>query len=414
MNDTRNITGNGKSILNISVFDLLVILYFLHKLLPAVGYYMPGIVYFGIFALLFMLSFNRIGIIKKLNVLGSMSLLFLGALLECVKYALAGSVMSAPIYLYGEFQILLFGLAILSYDAASREYKKKYLFWFVVACYVFTAITTTLGNIRYSIPSRLLATTDSADSALYLSQNIGSFTFVYELVLVTPLFIYMFKKNIINRFISVGLVVMFGLTIIKTEYTTALLLFVLSMILFFIPNLTNSKIFIALMIFVVLLIFNSTYIAEFLRNIGQSLKSEVLATRLDELAAILSGDDIVITGNAGTRTELYKKSFNTIVNSYFAGGWDSAVVGGHSYILDTMAKFGFLGAFTIVVMYKTVYSLFIKPYKTKDFYCYLLYIYLVAIVLAFINPKIYLFVFIAVFPLFAKAMEQHDIKNKED
>lgn len=414
MNNTRNITGNGKSIFNLPVFDLLVILYFLHKLLPAVGHYMPGVIYFGIFALLFMLAFNRIGIARKINLLGNMSLLFLGALLECVRYVLTGCIMSGPMYLYGEVQILLFGLAVLAYDTASMEYKKKYLFWFVVACYAFTAITTIIGNIRYSIPSRLLATTDSADSALYLSQNIGSFTFVYELVLITPLFIYMFKKNKINKFLSIGLVILFGLTIIKTEYTTALLLFVLSMLLFFIPNLTNSKIFTAMIVFVALLVFNSTYIADLFRYIGQNIESEVIATRFDEIAAILSGDDIVSAGNAGTRTELYKTSFNTFVNSNFAGGWNKASAGGHSYILDTMAKFGVIGVFAIVVMYRVIYSLFIKPYKSKDFYCYLMYIYLVAIVLAFVNPKTYLFVFIAVFPSFAKAMERQEIKNKED
>ena len=405
MNDIQHAINSNERKFNISVFDLLVILYFLHKLLPSVGYYMPAIVYFGVFALLAVCALSRVGSMRKINVLASMSVMFLVSVLEIVRYVVSGSAAAVPLYLYGELQVLLFGLAVLAYHTAGREHKKKYLFYLVVACYILTSVTTILGNIKYPQASRLLATTDNVHGALYTSQNIGSFTFVYELVLITPLFIYMFKNKRINRLLALGLVALFGYTVIKTEYVTALLLFVLTVVLFFIPKPTNKKIFVMLAAFAILFLVSKDYLAGLFGRIAQGLESETVAIRFQEIAAFLGGRGATEAGNVGNRTELYRASLDTFFRSYGLGSWGGGI-GGHSFVLDTLGQYGIFGLFAMAVMYRTVYALFIKPFRSKDFYPYLVYVYIVAIVLAVMNPKTYLFVFMVVFPLFAKAMEQ--------
>ncbi len=417
MNGTIDNIGYERKKLGLTLFDCFVILYFLHKLLPVVGFYMPSVVFLGIFAVLMLSSFDGIGRSRKINIMGKMLLLMMVCLLTLIEYINTRSISSFPVYMYGELQVILFGFIVLYYDNEARQHKKKYLFWFVVLCYVLTAITTIIGNIRYPMASRILATGDEIGVALYTSQNIGGFTFVYELVLLIPLIIYMFKKNMINRWFAAGLVAVFGYTIIRAEYTTALLFFILSLILLFIPNLTTRKIYVLLGIFIVLFIFNVDYIAGLLRQLGQNAESEIFSTRLNELAVMLEGGDAIDSGNAGNRVELYKRSFDTFVNTSFIGRWgnrSAGSIGGHSFILDTVGQYGVLGIIVIFIMYATIYNLYMKPYKKEKFYPYLFYVYLVAIVLAFLNPKTYLFMFIVVFPTFAKTMTEKNIKLSED
>lgn len=414
MNGTIDNIGSERKRFSLNLFDCFVMLYFLHKMMPLVGYYMPSVMYLGVFAVLMLSSFDVIGRSRKINVLGKMLLLMIVSLFVFIENINTRSISSFPLYLYGEFQTVLFGFIVLSYDNEAREHKNKYLFWFVIACYVITSITTVIGNIRYPLASRILATGDVFSVAFYTAKNIGGFTFVYELVLLIPLIIYMFKNSMINKWLSAGLIVLLGYTIIKTEYTTAFLFFILSLLLFFIPNLTIKKIYVLLGVFVILFVVNVDYFADLLRRLGQNLESEIFSTRFNELALMLEGEDIIDTGNAGSRAELYRRSFNAFVNSDFVGSWSNIGIGGHSFILDTMGRYGVLGIIAIFVVYVTIYSLFVKPYKSEKFYPYLFYVYIMAMVLAFLNPKMYMFIFIVVFPTFAKTMREKSIKQSED
>ena len=417
MNDSSNMIRQDKKLLNITVFDCFAILYFIHKLLPSVGYYMPSFIFLGIFVLLFLFSIHRISKMKKTNELGKMALIFLIVLPDCIQYIVTGNFMGLPIYLYGQLQILLFGLVILGYDHVAQEHKKKDLFYFIILCYALTAVTTIIGNIRYPMASRFLATGDPLAVSLYTSQNIGGFTFAYELVLIIPLLIYAFKNGVFSRWISAGLIILFGYAIIKAEYTMALLYFILSLILFLIPRLTTRKIYVIIAIFVILFIFSGDYIADLLRQLSRNVRSEIFSTRFEEIAAFFEGNDNADMGNAANRFERYKSSFDSFVNTGFMGIWGRAGygrIGGHSFILDIMGQFGVLGIVAMILMYGMIYTMFVKPYRSKGFYAYYFYVYLTAIVLAVLNTKVHLFVFIVIFPLFAKIMDEVEIKNLED
>ena len=86
------------------------------------------------------------------------------------------------------------------------------------------------------------------------------------------------------------------------------------------------------------------------------------------------------------------------------GGWFSASVGGHSYVFDTLGMFGILGVLGLVIMYRTIYKSFIYRYREEDYYPYLYYIFLLAVFMACINPKSYLFIFVCIIPLFGFVM----------
>ena len=417
MNSVIDNIGCEKKRFSLNLFDCFVILYFLHKMLPIVGYYMPSVMFIGLFGVLMLSSFDRIGRARRINVLGRMLLLMTVSLLTVLEYIATRSIMSLPVYLYGEFQVILFGFIALSYEHKDREYKKKYLFWFAIACYLITSLTTIIGNIRYPMASRFLATGDAMSVALYTSKNIGGFTFIYEIVLLAPLVIYMFKKGMVNKWFAAGFIALLGYTVVRSEYTTALLFFFLSLVLLLIPNLTTRKIYVLLGIFIILFVINVENIADLLRRLAQNSESEIFSTRFNELATLLEGGDYIDAGNAGNRAERYRRSFETLVNTNLIGRWgDKSMgsIGGHSFILDTMGQYGIIGVIALVIIYTTIYNLYIKPHKKENFYPYLFYVYLVAIILAFLNSKTYLFVFMVVFPTFASTMKEKSIKNLED
>lgn len=388
------------------LFEVLSFLYIAHKILPAVGHYMPGVVYLGLVAAVFVFAFFIS--VSKTTVSASVRLLavFGVSLLEFVRYLIKGSVVSGATYMYGEVQIFLYALIAIAFIYRNDYNQIKNITNLIFVSYAITAITTFIGNNKYEGASRLLATLDNSDPTrqLYASQNIGGFVFIYELVLIVPLIIYMIKKKRMNRALGWGLIILLGMTIMSSEYTTALLMYVFSLTLFLIPKITKRKIIILVVILVILFIINSLYFADLFEYLGETVQSETLAQRFGELAELLREGESSADGNATNRMDLYKKSINAFFESGMMGVWNDGGIGGHSFMFDTMGRYGLIGVFAIIVMYRMIYKMFIGPYRREDFYPYLFFIYMIAIFMAFINPKTYLFIFICLIPLFAQKM----------
>ena len=388
------------------LFEVLAFLYIAHKILPAVGHYMPGVVYLGLVASVFVLAFFIS--MSKSTVSASVRLLavFGVSLLEFVRYLIKGSVVSGLTYMYGEVQIFLYALIAIVFIYKNEFNQIRNITNLIFICYGVTAVTTFIGNSKYESASRLLATLANSDPTrqLYASQNIGGFVLVYELVLIVPLIIYMIKKRKMNRALGWGLIILLGMTIMSSEYTTALLMYVLSLTLFLIPKITKRKIIVLVVILVVLFIFNSLYFADLFEFLSENVQSNTLATRFAELAELLREGESSADGNATNRMELYKKSINAFFESGMMGTWNNSQVGGHSFIFDTVGRYGIIGIFAMIIMYRMVYKMFIGPYRREDFYPYLFFIYMIAIFMAFINPKTYLFIFICLIPLFAQKL----------
>lgn len=396
------------------LFELLAFLYIAHKVLPAVGHYMPGIMYLGLVAAVFAFAFFMS--VSKTTVSASFRLLavFGVEILDFVLYLLKGSAMSIAAYTYGEVQIFLYALIAIAFIYRNDFNQIKNITNLILASYIITAITTFMGNNKYEGASRLLATLDNSDPTrqLYSSENIGGFVLIYELVLIVPLIIYMIKKRRMNRVLGWGVIILFGITIISSEYTTALLMYVFSLTLFLIPKITKRKIIVLVIILVIFFIINSLYFADLFEYLSENVQSETLSVRFSELAEILREDSSAGENNAVNRIQLYKKSINTFFESGMIGLWKNKGIGGHSFVFDTMGKFGIIGIIAMIVMYRMIYKMFIGPYRREEFYPYLFFIYMIAIFMAFINPQTYLFIFICLIPLFAQKMVINRIERE--
>ena len=338
-----NTTNKGFS----SLFLIAVVFYIWHTTIPALGYKTPAVLFAGCILFLYAYIFVKNRIIS--NSVGSI-LPILG--LYFLELVYSGT-SNFAIKIYQILQMGLYPLLILYIAKYGNERLVRFLFWAVIGSYVFTAITTYAGCIMYPGAARTLALPEEEMGAnifaMYKMANIGNLTFTYSLVLLIPQLIFLIKSRIVKRLQSITMLVVLVITILETEYTTALLLMTICFSLFFIPvHITKKHIW------------------------G------------------------LIT--VGSRMELYNMSIQSFLKSPLLGGIKS--IGGHSLFFDSLGRFGLLGLAAFVISYKKIWSEFYKPFSVTPYYGYLLFSFILLVVMAFFNPKDNLSVVTFTIPLF--------------
>lgn len=74
-------------------------------------------------------------------------------------------------------------------------------------------------------------------------------------------------------------------------------------------------------------------------------------------------------------------------------------IGGHSFILDTIGLYGFLGIISLIFMYRKIYRLFFAPFRNKGGYGYVLWLFLQTILLSCVNTGMWLSVLALLAPI---------------
>lgn len=291
------------------------------------------------------------------------------------------------------YQTLLFWLpVILGYYFTQDtfrimgSYSKIIIFAIIV-----TMITTIIGCIRNPAAARILATVSSNDAAssTYDMQNIGGYNFVYIMILLYPVLILAYKTKRIKLVTTLILTAVILTTVIVSEYTTALLLFIISSFLFLTKRTLSARgIVVISAIAILFLVFFTNAVSDFLRWLGGLTGSDVIARRLDALA----GGAIGLEASEDNRIELYRMSLNTfggspIFGTLFEGRRHD---GGHSFILDSLAQFGLLGGALLFFMYKRVFTRFFLPFKNKPGFGYVVWTFIQAIILSLVNTGMWL------------------------
>lgn len=400
---------SNKGIIRISLFEILAVLYIAHKVLPVVGYYMPSVAYLGLFGLTFFLALPLFQYKAAWTMLG----MFAVSLLSLIS-RLLDSTSSGALYLYGELQTYLYGIIALRVIAGGDKKDCRRMFMIILGMYLFTGITTYIGAINYPGASRMLATLSGTDLLyrIYVKENIGSFTFVYELVLLTPLLIYLTRKKNIRPILGYVLIVFVGLVIVATEYGMAVMLYFASLVLLVFPKLTSKKLMILLLVLLIVFVVGAELVANVFEQLSLSVDSETLAERFLAVAETLRGEDELSVTTGQTRMELYSKSVKSFWDTTFMGTWGTGGIGGHSFVLDALGNYGILGIIGLLMVFITMYNLALKPYREYDFHPYLLWVYCVAVFLMVMNPKVYSFTFLCVIPLFGNMLKD-DERSKE-
>lgn len=286
----------------------------------------------------------------------------------------------------------------------------------IVIAFLITIVTTCVGLIQNPFASRVLATISSSQDAnaiIYSWKNIGGYEFVYFLVLLYPILILAYKEKKVNLvFTAVGTVMIF-ITVILSEYATALLLIMCTSILFFCKkNLGKRGVYILLIVSTLILVFCSDYISQFLTYIAESIGSETIGERF---LALAGGADTLKSFD-DNRIELYQRSLNTffehpIVGTFLSG---NNVIGGHSFVLDTLAQMGILGGVLLFLMYKKIYNYFIAVFKYQVGYGYVLWAFLQTILLSIINTGMWLEILAMIIPILVSQIYGYGEINYEN
>lgn len=246
---------------------------------------------------------------------------------------------------------------------------------------VFTSITTIIGTYKYEAPCRFLAAMKDAElTTLYQSHNIGGYTFIYSLVLFIPVLLSELNKKFrIHVFLVLCL---FLFCIVRSEYTTALLLSFLGITIGLVLIVKNVYLRIAIGLVGLLFIgcFEQLLVwaIDFFQNISFDL-----TYRLESVLQYYLTDSL--TGDLLGRTQDYMLSINNFINNPFFGAFfKSGVHGGeHSEILDLIGHSGLVGLSVLILIIFKIRLFFVSIGIKRD--RFLVLVFFLALLLALIN-----------------------------
>lgn len=394
--------------------NLIIAFVLLYSIMPVVqrftSSYLTTYFYMGLTVILVILIMVMDGT-KNLNIYFTFLMPFILYQLLTVLYP------KDDILLWG-YNILLFLLPLIIgfYLMDDNNRMIKSYERIIIIVFVITMITTIVGCIQYPNAPRILATIASSKDSnliLYEQHNIGGYYFIYYVVLLYPILILSYKLKRIRLLPTVAVSVLILVTIIYSEYTTALLLFIISSILFLTKkDLSVRGIIVISAVGIFTLLVFSNVITNFLDWLSKTVNSETMSDRL----VALSGGTTGLEQSEDNRIELYRKSLNTFFSHPFFGTFFTRqrTDGGHSFILDSLAQFGLLGGVLLFFMYKNIFKRFFLPFKDQKGFGYVVWTFIQAIILSIVNTGMWLEVLCLFVPILLYAIYGlEDVKNED-
>lgn len=376
------------------IANLLISFLFLHDYVPYIGYKCPSFLFaFVVIALLFMM----ISLLKKeLSSVFTriLPIVLLPSILYLVEVFVKGTDLFTTLYFI--CQLTLYPLVGYYIYLKGNEKDIKYFTILILSSFSVTALTTWLGCLSIPGISRVLASSDNLEASgmkdIVGNYNIGGFGLIYQITLLTPLLLMMIKNKTLNRLLICAIIVLYLFTLIEAEYTTALLVFIPSLLLVLVPQNFGRKEFLRFSIIAILLvvILRGVFlimISEFIDILGDG----IVAERLIDLQSALSGSEHNISESSdfNIRKTLFDMSYSAFVNNPL-GTWNSSEVGGHSFVLDTLGELGLLSIPLIYVMFKKIYQYYVGVHSASKYFGYPLFVFIISIVFAIVNPQVFI------------------------
>jgi len=241
-------------------------------------------------------------------------------------------------------------LYVVSGNFAKIE--RERCFNFVLLICLITAITTIIGTFTYESPCRELATPDNLEmDRLYKTKNIGGYGFIYFLVLLVPYIL----RELLQKFslIKAVLLVVFCFCILRSEYTTALLMTLIGIAVVFLIQSKSKLLRLAVFVVVIAAIVSMQDILVWASSII-SESSDTMMRRFDMMSDY-SEYGAAADDDMGIRILLYMQSINAFLHNPFLGNLLSFTprpLGGHSEILDYLGGSGLFGIIVFVLLFR--------------------------------------------------------------
>ncbi len=260
---------------------------------------------------------------------------------------------------------VFFSLELFPNKSVYNHDNLKILLRIFLIVYSITCITTIIGNIKYSIPSRYLATSDIEATLAYKyrSENIGGFGFCYISLFVTPLLICLYKQTK-RRILAIPMLLSYICVFCSQYLILILILGIMTVLVAFEKMDIKKKILFILGIIVIFSFAALNLDNVFIWLISTTRNQETLQRRIQEIYYVTKMNSTSTFSDVYLRQEVYRKSWILFLDNPLIGGWFNSNIGGHSEILDLMGSMGLFGILFLLIILWTI-KCGINPYYSE-------------------------------------------------
>ena len=200
-----------------------------------------------------------------------------------------------------------------------------------------------------------------------------------------------FKQKKIPLFFVILFAVAEFVLAVNTEYTISLMLILFSSLMFLLPrDLTPKQFIIISVVGLVVVITFSSLVAVLMDHIGNLIGNKIMA---EKMSSVFSGRE-AMEAMEDRRMVRYMTSVETFLKNplfgCFTDGNFKSKIGGHSFILDNLAKYGVIGITLMFFMYKQIFKMFYKPLANIMGFGFVTWLFVQPIVLSALNPGMWL------------------------
>lgn len=306
------------------------------------------------------------------------------------------------------------------YECINNEKVDRILIRTMVICFIITALTTIYNlSINMNVSRLLTSSSTSAAERLYLeSRNIGSFDFIYGILILLPMLIVIIKsikmtkkKLLLNLMIALLIIVCVGLS----NFTIAYLFLGISLLLFFVPAKKNLKVramiiavisVISLPIIINVLIYILSVVVDYIPSI-------MTRNKINGIINLLSGN--IRIADLSQRVALVINSISSFISSPFIGIGayynSNDIVGGHSQFIDDFARYGLFGATPLLIFFRKFRKHAMKNISTISLKNAYVFSWLYFIMLGLLNPVYGYGILFTVFVIMPTVIRDFQNKN---
>lgn len=231
--------------------------------------------------------------------------------------------------------------------------------------YIFTYIYSIVLLIQNPALSRQAAANMITENSIDKLGAIGGFDTVFGTLIVLIFIIYLLGSSTTSgiKIISIITAILGCAFLVLASYGTAVMLFVVSIVLILYRK--NLLLSIAMVVIVIAMYVNRVNIGEFIFRASINIDfSDILKEKIQDMATIMvTGES---TGSlSGDRGRIARMgwSLSTFAQYPLLGAYvhgldniENVLVGGHSEIIDTLARFGLFGTVMIVSFFTKLFK----------------------------------------------------------
>lgn len=356
--ETQN--KRNKFIENINFIALVVFIAW--YILPVAKVYFNGVMFNIIMSIVLLIFFITAYMLapKKFWVIGKHTIIVIICIIIYIINMFIRKEAGNPIA-YAKIGIIFWIPVIMSnlYIHYYYNSKKKALIYIILLYFILTTIPTMIEVFANPGAIRELSYggVDTIEDYSKVQRNVGTFSYVYGLAIIIPFLIHILIEAK-NKKIYLLLTLISIMTLIKASFTIAIIISVISMLIYYLTskkNITHKIMIVSISILFVVISFS--FLPNFLIKLSNNIDNKYFKQRIIEVADFIGGNEIN-GGDLTSRLELYQKSFNTFlkhpivgVGGYYYIEFNNPGIGYHSQLIDDMARYGIFSLFFVIIFF---------------------------------------------------------------